>query len=171
VGGGTRGWGLHQLTEARARDLGLDLVRWPVDEPPAGWEQDAACAGVDSEVADELSECLSQLAATKSVSRWCSVCPVIRQCFETGRTTGGHGVWGSIVLRDGRVAPWQTATERVRRAKETAPTDGTVMAEMTEPTEITEQLAAASAAPRRQRRQPRKRTRSQRRSRRESRIR
>lgn len=134
VSGVTARWGPHHLTEARAREFGLDLLRWPLDEPAAGWEQDAACRGVDSEVADQLSEVLSQLAATELVSRWCAACPVRTECLATGRTTGGHGVWGSIVLREGHVAPWRTATERSRRAKLTEPTETTVPIEETENT-------------------------------------
>jgi len=138
VGGVTKRWGPHALTEARARELGLDLVRWPLDEPAEGWEQDAACRGVDSEVADQLTDVLSQFAATEVIGRWCAACPVRTECFETGRTTGGHGVWGGIVLREGRAAPWRTAAERSRRAKLIEETENTVPIEETENTLPTE---------------------------------
>lgn len=161
VDGVTARWGLHQLTESRARSLGVDLLRWPLAEPAAGWQQDAVCRGVDSSVADQLSEVLSQFAGTKLVSRWCSVCPVIRQCFETGRTTGGHGVWGGLALRDGRIAPWQTATERVRRAKDIVPNEDISTEIPTSPNEDISPNEAPNLC-RRQRAQPRRRTRAQR---------
>jgi len=130
VDGVTMRWGLHQLTAARAREFGIDLLRWPLDEPAAGWQQRAACAGVDSEVADQLTECLSQSAATELVRHLCSACAVRTACFEMGRTTGGHGVWGGVVLHAGRVAPWRTATEKLAaklaRTAELATEDATV---------------------------------------------
>ncbi len=128
VGGITKRWRPHERTARRANDLGLDLRRWPTEEPAAGWQQDASCRGVDNEVADALSDCVSQTAATELVGRFCSSCPVRVECFEAGRATRGWGVWGGIAIREGRIATWRTAAERSRRAAsaETAETAETV---------------------------------------------
>lgn len=156
-------WGPNQLTERRARELGVDLRHWPSEPPSPGWEDEAACRGVPSAVADTLTGQLSQAAATELVGRWCARCPVIQQCYATGRATHGFGVWGGIVLREGRVATWRTATERARRpATEDISTEIiTPPAEIiTPPTEI---ISTTTKRGRGQRVQPRRLTRSRRR--------
>jgi len=169
VSGVTKRWGPHALTEARAREFGLDLLRVPTTEPAAGWVQRAACRGAPSPVADQLTEALSQLAASELVGRLCSACPVRTECFEMGRTTGGHGVWGGIVLREGQLAPWRTATERSRKMPaETTVLDGKMPAETTVldgkmPAETT--VAEPPNRRRGQRPQPRRLTRARRRGR------
>jgi len=167
VGGATRGWRPHRDTEARARELGIDLLRWPLQPPALGWEQAAACRDVSSSVADQLSECLSQAAATELVGSFCSVCPVRTQCFETGRTTGGFGIWGGISLREGRVATWRTVAERSRRstAEITEPIDDTSPAEITAATEDTATTYTPPERRRGQRPQPRRLSRARRRGR------
>ncbi len=113
-GGETWKWQPNVRTSQRAAALGVDLRAWPIDEPEPGWQDRAACKAVDSVIADAMTECLSQVAASGLVSQYCARCPVVGECFATGRATKGHGLWG-IVLRDGRIATWRTATERSRK--------------------------------------------------------
>lgn len=160
VDGVTAKWGPHAMTLDRARDLGLDLVRWPLDEPAPGWEREAACRGCDSEVADQLTEALSQFAATPLVSRLCSSCPVRTECFAMGRSTAGHGVHGGVVLQGGRVAPWRTAVERAGRARLTEANEE-ISTEITSPNE-----EISTEVRRGQRVQPHRLTRARRRGRR-----
>ncbi len=180
--GVTKRWGPAAHTEARARQLGVDLRHWPTTKPPTGWRDDAACRGADSDVADALTGALSQAGATELVTRWCSRCPVLQECFTDGRATRGHGVWGGIVLREGRVATWRTAAERSgeREPRSADVAAGAVgmsrvtaeilqVADDTAPVEDAELVGTAPIeAPKRrrgQRVQPRRRTRAERRRR------
>lgn len=123
VDGVTARWRPHQFTEARAQALGVDLRRWPIVAPAPGWQEDASCRGTSVEVADAMSDCLSQRQASELVGRLCASCPVRQECFDFGRATRGWGFHGGIVLREGRVAIWRTAAERSRRAEATEPTE------------------------------------------------
>lgn len=154
VAGVTARWRPHQHTEARATELGLDLRRCPIEEPPREWRDDAACRGVSREVADQMGECLSQRQATELVRDFCSTCMVRQQCYDAGRATRGYGVWGGLVLREGRVATWRTAKER-RVGMDTETIEETM------PTEVEQQRRRG------QRVQPRRLTRAKRR---ESRV-
>lgn len=43
-------------------------------------------------------------------TRWCAPCPVAQECLTDGRATHGWGLYGGIVLVDGRLASRQQAT-------------------------------------------------------------
>lgn len=163
VDGVTARWRPHERTEARARELGLDLRRWPTTEPPGSWRDDAACRGVAVAVADAMVEVRSQVDASELVSRFCSSCPVRVECFATGRATRGYGLWG-IVLTGGRIAGWRTVRTSLAEASEaTEPTEITMPIEPTEITMQTEPTYTTTIRRRGQRAQPRRRTRAKRR--------
>jgi len=179
--GVTKRWRPHQHTQRRANDLGVDLRRWPLEEPQPGWQDDAVCRRAPSEVANAMGDLLSQAQATELVTRWCQECPVRQACFETGRALKGHGLWGGVVLREGRVATWRTAAERSRRARDTETTklvsSENILPIATETTELvsSEPTELVSSEPteqhrRGQRPQPRKFSRAARRSRRKGRA-
>ncbi len=175
----TKRWRPHQHTQRRANDLGVDLRRWPLEQPHPGWHDAAACRRAPSEVANAMGDLLSQAQATELVEHWCQKCPVRQACFETGRALKGHGLWGAIVLREGKVATWRTAAERSRTSPseipqvaddDTAPAENTV--QISDAVAGTIELEAENAVqiepPKRrrgQRSQPRRLTRARRRGR------
>lgn len=62
----------------------------------------AVCSTADTET---MTEATTQAAGQRAASRLCARCPVAYGCLAVGRATAASGLWGGVVLDDGRVAP------------------------------------------------------------------
>lgn len=69
----------------------------PLPRLATGW----ACAenGVDPDVFDPTDP-----ATLREALSWCAACPLREQCFEIGSSTRGWGVWGGVLLENGKPA-------------------------------------------------------------------
>ena len=89
---------------ARRRALRLGRRTRPIT-PSMDWQLDAACQSVPATVSDAMTDATHQSDATELAEVWCAGCPVRAQCLEAGMATGGYGLWGGVVLVQGRKAP------------------------------------------------------------------
>lgn len=77
--------------------LALNDLMW---EPDEGWREDAACAGVPTDLFFPLSEDPEAAAAAKAV---CAQCPVQEACLRYALATNQtEGVWGGLDANERR---------------------------------------------------------------------
>lgn len=75
--------------------------------PDGRWQAGAACRDADAAEADTLTGARSQREAARVVQDYCERCPVRLACLADGRQLRGWGVFGGVVLVDGRKAALQ----------------------------------------------------------------
>lgn len=69
------------------------------------WTDEAACRAAGPKAAQAMREAELQVDTEHLAAAWCSTCPVRERCLEVGRETHAWGLWGGVVLRQGRLAP------------------------------------------------------------------
>lgn len=65
------------------------------------WEELAACLGAPTNWFFDLYE--NNKAQAKQIDNMCLACPIIKQCFEQGRSNKETGVWGGFYLTYGAI--------------------------------------------------------------------
>ncbi len=70
--------------------------------PRHDWKDKATCKNFDVNLFFETYEEDPEIRA--DVDDLCSMCPVARQCFATGISQKGWGVWGGIYIEDGEIS-------------------------------------------------------------------
>lgn len=93
---------------------------WASAHPPAGdmaWMDQAACASADPALFAEVpvNPGRDTLARVEAAAAWCAHCPVLGGCLVFGRTTGASGVYGGMILTEGRFSTVTSLAARVAR--------------------------------------------------------
>lgn len=82
-------------------------VPWPVarEVGSLSWQDDAACQHVEDAASDRLTSATMSGDVDGLIDAYCRRCPVARECLQAGQEWRADGVWGGVVLNDGKVAP------------------------------------------------------------------
>lgn len=72
--------------------------------PDGAWQNSAACRTASPAEADTFTGARSQAEAEQVVQDYCDACPVRLACLADGRQLRGWGLFGGVVLVDGRKA-------------------------------------------------------------------
>jgi len=72
---------------------GAEKNDW-VSSIDTAWRDQAACDGTDLYGFMPLSK--REYVQNQSWRPFCDSCPVAKQCLQTGREPGAHGVWGGV---------------------------------------------------------------------------
>lgn len=84
--------------------------------PDGAWQNSAACRSASLAEADIFTGARSQTEAEQLVQGYCKRCPVRLACLQDGRQLRGWGIFGGVVLVDGRKA----ARERPESRQDTS---------------------------------------------------
>lgn len=71
--------------------------------PPPAWQQDASCAQVGTELADDVWF-PEHGGPNRAATAICAACPVKAPCLAYGVATKSFGIWGGVGLWFGRRA-------------------------------------------------------------------
>jgi hypothetical protein len=66
------------------------------------WKKDSSCYGYDTNFFFDKYE--EDESFRPAIDNLCSGCPVAKQCFASGVSQKGWGVWGGIYLEEGKIS-------------------------------------------------------------------
>lgn len=77
----------------------------PPMEADLAWRSGAACREADEVTSFVLTEASTQAEiGARDLEDLCGACPVAYQCLSTGVASRAYGVWGGLVLENGKPA-------------------------------------------------------------------
>lgn len=83
----------------------IDRAAWPKVPDDVGdlrWQAAAECRDADDRTSWRLVEATRADEVADLVASLCSACTVAVQCLQTGQGMHADGVWGGVLLVDGR---------------------------------------------------------------------
>lgn len=66
------------------------------------WKDEAPCRGYDTNIFFDKYE--EDLELRPAVDKFCTECPLMRQCFAVGVSKKEWGIWGGVYLENGKIS-------------------------------------------------------------------